>query len=214
MSEDNIAFRLKLLLQKIGTSSSIFADTCGISRATFSQLLTGRNKKISDIIIGQIHKAYPGLSILWLLFNEGPMWIGEPGTQSDISNSSKEQIPDISNAIQSSAENLKVSNEGDLYSELRDSDSESKITSPMGGQNLNENLIFSSGKPGIQNDSKEKGLNTNKTIPHIINNQDIIPQNNSFQNGNEIEHKRIKPRKVVQVTIYYDDSTFETLFPR
>ena len=30
------------------------------------------------MIIGQIHRAYPGLSIMWLLFNEGDMWVGQP----------------------------------------------------------------------------------------------------------------------------------------
>lgn len=78
MSEDNIAIRLKFLIQKLGITNSVFADNCGISRATLSQLLTGRNKKISDVIIGQIHTAYPALSIMWLLFNEGSMWLGEP----------------------------------------------------------------------------------------------------------------------------------------
>lgn len=54
-------------------SNSQFADACGIPRPTLSQLLNGRNKKISDEIISKIHETYPSLSVLWLLFGEGQM---------------------------------------------------------------------------------------------------------------------------------------------
>ncbi len=54
-------------------SSTQFADACGIPRPTLSQILSGRNKKISDEVIAKIHEAYPRLSVLWLLFGEGDM---------------------------------------------------------------------------------------------------------------------------------------------
>lgn len=56
-----------------GLSYSQFADSCGIPRPSLSQLLTGRNKKINDIMVGQIHNSFPELSIVWLLFGEGNM---------------------------------------------------------------------------------------------------------------------------------------------
>lgn len=74
MSDQNIALRLKLLIENLRISNSQFADECNISRPTLSQLLTGRNKKVSDVIIAQIHNTYPNLSILWLMFGEGCMW--------------------------------------------------------------------------------------------------------------------------------------------
>ena len=52
---------------------SQFADNCQIPRPTMSQILNGRNKKISDELISKIHAAYPELSILWLMFGEGEM---------------------------------------------------------------------------------------------------------------------------------------------
>jgi transcriptional regulator with XRE-family HTH domain len=60
-------------MHKSNIAYSVFADTCGIARPTLSQLLTGRNKKVSDEIISKIHKAYPRLSIMWLMFGEGAM---------------------------------------------------------------------------------------------------------------------------------------------
>lgn len=56
-------------------SSSQIADTCKIPRPTISQILNGRNKKISDEIINKIHIAYPKLSMLWLMFGEGDMML-------------------------------------------------------------------------------------------------------------------------------------------
>ena len=73
--EQNVATRLKLFMDNQGLSHSQFADRSSIPRPTLSQLLSGRNKKISDVLVGQIHRAFPQLSVLWLLFGEGEMLI-------------------------------------------------------------------------------------------------------------------------------------------
>lgn len=65
--------RLKFYMDSIGVPITQFADICGIPRPSLSQLLNGRNKRISDDVINKIHAAYPDLSILWLMFGEGEM---------------------------------------------------------------------------------------------------------------------------------------------
>lgn len=65
--------RLKFFLESNNIAISQFADTCRIPRPTLSQILNGRNKKISDELISKIHAAYPSLSVLWLMFGEGDM---------------------------------------------------------------------------------------------------------------------------------------------
>lgn len=65
--------RLKFFLETHQIAISQFADTCRIPRPTLSQILSGRNKKISDELITKIHNAYPELSVLWLMFGEGEM---------------------------------------------------------------------------------------------------------------------------------------------
>lgn len=65
--------RLKLYIEKRGLLPSQFADALGMPRSSFSQLMNGRNKSISDATIGKIHTAFPDLSIQWLLFGEGKM---------------------------------------------------------------------------------------------------------------------------------------------
>ena len=69
----DIVSRLKKFLDHAGISNSQFADTCVIPRPTLSQLLNGRNKKVSDEVIAKIHRAYPTLNIMWLLFGDGEM---------------------------------------------------------------------------------------------------------------------------------------------
>lgn len=69
----DIVNRLMTFMEAHGIGSTQFADSCGIPRPTLSQILSGRNKKISDAVISKIHNAYPHLSVLWLLFGEGQM---------------------------------------------------------------------------------------------------------------------------------------------
>ncbi|MCM1117350.1 MAG: hypothetical protein NC342_07430 [Pseudoflavonifractor sp.] len=50
-----------------------FADACGIPRPTMSQLLSGRNKKVSNELITKLHDAFPDLNVMWLMFGQGDM---------------------------------------------------------------------------------------------------------------------------------------------
>ena len=69
----DIVNRIKKFLDDFQIANSQFADKCDIPRPTVSQLLNGRNKKVSDEVISKIHAAYPNLSIMWLMFGEEPM---------------------------------------------------------------------------------------------------------------------------------------------
>lgn len=69
----DIVSRLRKFMDSQSITNSQFADTCGIPRPTLSQILAGRNKKISDELISKIHTGYPWLNVMWLLFGEGNM---------------------------------------------------------------------------------------------------------------------------------------------
>lgn len=71
--EMDIVDRLKIYMEHIGLQISQFADTALIPRPTLSQILSGRNKKISNEILEKLHTAYPALNISWLLFGDEPM---------------------------------------------------------------------------------------------------------------------------------------------
>lgn len=100
----DIVSRLKMFLQDSGIGNSQFADNCEIPRPTLSQLLNGRNKKVSDEVIAKIHRAYPALNIMWLMFGDGDMLV--PNANSDAA---------FSNA--QSTENLKLSGSSSMSSQ-------------------------------------------------------------------------------------------------
>ena len=76
----DIVSRLKLFLTQNGIANSQFADTCEIPRPTLSQLLNGRNKKVSDEVLTKIHNAYPALNMMWLMFGDGEMFVPNQNT--------------------------------------------------------------------------------------------------------------------------------------
>lgn len=65
--------RLKQYIDYTGLAVSQFADTAQIPRPTLSQILNGRNKKISNELIAKLHEGFPKLNILWMLFGDGNM---------------------------------------------------------------------------------------------------------------------------------------------
>lgn len=79
----DIVSRLKQFITFLNIPVTQFADSCNIARPTLSQLLNGRNKKVSDEFIGKIHDAYPTLSIIWLLFGEGEMLFNSKGSEGE-----------------------------------------------------------------------------------------------------------------------------------
>lgn len=164
MDEAPVAVRLKSVIESLGLSDSQFADSCSISRPTLSLLLSGKNKKISDIMLSQIHQAFPQISILWLLFGEGEMYKKEN----------------------------KEYDEADIN---------------------DENQKF---RPSIGHKEEELNLVNIKQLENII--QDVV--NKSFEAyKSTVESTMLKiteangARKVSEITIYYDDSTFETFIP-
>lgn len=166
--EDNVAIRLKGFMDAMELTNSQFADQCGIPRPTLSQLLTGRNKKISDVLVGQIHAAFPRLSVLWLLFGEGDMLTPEPTAKSE------------------------TSGEGGLFDEVF-----------TNATNDTDKSKYSNVK------ALNEGKNVSQSSVNNLHNLDL--KNAELQR--EIEKMRKNPRKVTQIMVYYDDSTFETFYP-
>lgn len=163
--ENSFAARLKFFMDHKGYTSSIFADMCGIPRPSLSQLLTGRNKKVNDVLINLIHQANPELSILWLMFGEGNM-IVDSDKNEDSGSDNDENVS--------------------IFSTDRPQENEKSTVNALTNANFRDN--------DTENQINELNL-----------------QIRSLQA--QIENLRKNPRKVSQITIYYDDSTFETFYP-
>ncbi len=99
----DIVSRLKKFISYLAVPVTQFADNCSIPRPTLSQLLNGRNKKVSDEFIGKIHETYPQLSVLWLMFGEGDMI---HSANNEISTPKEASIFDFSNEQHSDRDDI------------------------------------------------------------------------------------------------------------
>lgn len=130
----DIVSRLKSFLQESGIAYSQFADNCEIPRPTLSQLLNGRNKKVSDEIIAKIHRAYPALSIMWLMFGDGDMLV--PNANSDTSFASAQLSENVNSGTRSGVlSQPKTINFGE-----RD-DMSGKRQQPIGGSGVGQHAM-------------------------------------------------------------------------
>lgn len=169
MEDDNVAIRLKGFIESQGLTNSQFADRCNIPRPSLSQLLTGRNKKISDVIVGQIHQAFPELSVLWLMFGEGQMFVAPP--------SDPNHANDNSDLFSDSADFSITDRDSENYPNLR------ALNKP---QNIASTRINTVSDDALKIAELER----------------------------QIDKLRKNPRRVSHITVYYDDSTFETFYPK
>lgn len=168
--QENLITRLNLFLSKKGISPTVFADSCGIPRPSASQLLSGRNQKVSDAIISKIHSAYPDLNIVWLMFGEGVM----ENVQEDTSLANNPKIP------------------------VDENSGNEILTTYDQTEYKNANL---------------KGLTQPQTDINLSINQQLEDNKKILELQLQIEKMRQNPRRVTQITVYYDDSTFETFIP-
>ncbi|MDE6271692.1 MAG: helix-turn-helix domain-containing protein [Muribaculaceae bacterium] len=204
--EDTVASRLKLFIDTSGLTSTQFADMCGIPRPSLSQILSGRNKKISDILVGQIHRAFPDLSVVWLLFGEGPVKTGSVKHLSTAPSPDDKFDDDenIGTFFNSSDQPRNISNAASSGILGRDSQAKSG----------NQNSI----NPYIRRDENEnsnlRGLKSNEYSSNSTENEVFESDLKIMDLTRQIEQMRQNPRKVLQITIYYDDSTFETFVPK
>ncbi len=204
MEEQNIAIRLKVFIDSCGFSHSQFADKCGIPRPTLSQILSGRNKKVSDVIVGQVHRAFPELSIVWLLFGEGTM-LNHVSNDGDSGSESASSVSTDKGVSTSDIGGLRNDDKFTTVNAVRDADSLfSSVNDSDFSGNRAANEIF----------SNLRALNiTPETFQHTKD-QLVEAENKIKELQLQIDRMRQNPRSVTHITIYYDDSTFETFTPK
>lgn len=197
----DIVSRLKLFLEQNGIANSQFADKCKIPRPTLSQLLNGRNKKVSDEIITKIHNAYPRLSIMWLMFGDGQMFV-DGGPKANISFAVDAAQPaEISSAVSpsdSTPQNLHgtqrtISFGGSDYADpasaqLPGTPQGRPVASPTGGHI----------------DSAAQG-NLSQAIESIARTMGL--SNPGTASG------AAPARRIVNIMVFFDDNSFETFTP-
>lgn len=96
----DLVSRLKTYIESIAMPVTQFADACNIPRPTLSQLLSGRNKKVSNELITKIHDAFPELNVLWLMFGQGEMLVNKNIAFSEPQTTSKSDSADSQQPVE------------------------------------------------------------------------------------------------------------------
>lgn len=190
----DIVSRIKKFMNSQHVASSQFADNCGIPRPTISQILNGRNKKISDELISKIHNAYPELSVLWLMFGEGSM---TTNANIEISEAQKDLIPLFDN---------EQTPDHELFSGGKiDFNDVDKIQSE---KNFDMFDGFSRHNKGENNSDaiSDQTLRANEI-------SEIDKKQNSERISQIISNSTSQYKKITSIVVFYDDSTFQTFTP-
>ena len=192
----DIVTRLKEFINYLSIPVTQFADNCSIPRPTLSQLLNGRNKKVSDELIGKMHDAYPNLSVLWLMFGEGDMLhdsnieTSRPKNDVDPVNSSTQAAVKEENKTSIEFNNLFSQNPAEKLAPTENT----KETS------LRTTLDFTA-------DANLQADNQRMTLGADFNDASNTPSTNT------ITFNPDSNRKIVNIIVYYSDNSFESFVP-
>lgn len=228
MEDNSFNIRLKHFVEESGLNSSQFADRCDIPRPSFSQILNGRNKKVSNIILDKIHKAFPRLSMMWLVFGEGSMYTGPDGDNHDgersdgaegltvAGNDARIRRERNSNAPDE-FENAILWGSGDEATGISDravNEDDGTSARPKKYPEYEDDISdFMAGKTNNSEYRKENGgifpSGRGQTIANERFEASLLSKFNEMLEAKN----RKEPRKVVRITVFYDDSTFETFEP-
>lgn len=214
MTADNFADRLKLFLNFKGINSSSFADMCGIPRPSLSQILNGRNKKINDNVVRQIHERFPEVSVMWLLFGEGEMINTPAGVCEAVDESSAFPV-DPSGAMFADSFPAGEVHDTEGPAPYGNNHYATDWHNEIGNSGSNPSEI--SGFPSTRADGakygRENGVKVAENRIKELERQIVEWENKCALLEGEIEKIRQNPRKVSHITVFYDDSTFETFSP-
>ncbi len=188
MTNENLTLdvitRLKYFMEQMGVSVTQFADNTGIQRSSMSQILSGRNQKISIITIGKIYEAYPNLSLTWLLSGKGAMLVDG-------------ELPRVSDTPAGEGEKETVAQPSGTGQALLTLFSNESV--------INADERATPEKYATENSSK----NEDKTDYPIEKEEERRRQVVNV----EALPSELKNKRVVKIMIFYSDNTFEAFSP-
>lgn len=185
----DIVSRIKTFLSEYRIANSQFADKCDIPRPTISQLLNGRNKKVSDEVISKIHSAYPSLSIMWLLFGEEPMLLAPMETnetnETDRDNNQLQFTEDSDDNLFPSADNEFPASKEESNRIVFDTD-----------MSAEKNIV----------DKPIDDVDFSRTLETFVKNARTKSQYTDNTSTDKNKH-------IVNVMVFYSDNSFESFIP-
>ncbi len=188
----DIVVRLKEFMKHVGLPSTQFADCAKIARPTISQLLNGRNRKVSNELISKLHDAFPELNILWLMFGDGEMINNTVVNTSNYNAANSTAANSTQSLLTSSCDKL-VSDEDSYNPVISDQSKSISI-------HRNDNQVFPS--------ERESESNNELYEPHVQSTNPPAPSIQISGTANTETAKRIK-----SIMVFYNDSSFEIFTP-
>lgn len=186
----DIVFRLKQFMNYVGMPSSQFADTALIPRPTLSQILNGRNKKISNELITKLHSAFPALNVLWLMFGDGNMVIDSNDDNLSLDNLKNNAVGEIQHN-QNDNVNMQPQLDLNFVNGNVDINTEKNILQP--DPKLNYGKIYF--KPSVETVDTP----TDQKLKSTKDKQEISAPSSS--------------KKIQTIMVFYNDSSFEIFTP-
>lgn len=174
----DVVSRLKYFMDSSGLTISQFADTCNIPRPTMSQLISGRNKRISNEIFDKIHNGFPNLSILWLMFGEGQMLVNENIEISEPQNA----ILDIDLVAERSDDERVGSLQSSLFASSESFQSGNEDEHPSKNAGSGTNFAEEVGKAFISDKAEQprQSVYFSEDVPSKANTDDVVPSSNPY----------------------------------
>ncbi len=180
----DVISRLKYFMEQMGVSVTQFADNTGIQRSSMSQILSGRNQKISIITIGKIYEAYPNLSLTWLLSGKGAMLADG-------------ELPRVT---------YTPAGEGEKESVVSPSGTGQALLTLFG----NESAINADERPTSEKYATENGSKNEDKNDYPVEKEE---ERTSQVVNIETTPSELKNKRVVKIMIFYSDNTFEAFSP-
>lgn len=199
----DLVSRLKEYITKTSIPVTQFADICGIARPTLSQLLNGRNKKVSDEIIAKIHASFPALSVYWLMFGEGEMEVSKNIEVSEGKN--------MANHTGSGALLFDNQGEAGMFSD-------SDISSANDHSEIIE--FFDRGKypeeiAGVSTAAEEMGGVDSSVKSERVNNRFVAADEGEVSKNKavSISVNRDEGKRISNIVVFYSDNSFQSFYP-
>lgn len=174
----DVVSRLKYFMDSSGLTISQFADTCNIPRPTMSQLISGRNKRISNEIFDKIHNGFPNLSILWLMFGEGQMLVNENIEISEPQNA----ILDNDLVAERADDERVGSLQSSLFASSESFQSGDEDEHPSKNAGSGTNFAEEVGKAFISDKAEQprQAVYFSEDVPSKANTDDVVPSSNPY----------------------------------
>ena len=180
----DIVARLNSFINQLGMPITQVADSCGIPRPSMTQLLKGRNQKISDDVLRKLHVRFPRLNILWLLCGEGDMLL-DGTSEAQTGHEMNAEAAELS-VNQMSQQTIDFGNK---------SSSADTVLADFGSTVDDSSVAF-----------ENSGVNVGEIVSPVSANVD--KKTISFVPGVSGE------KKIVNIIIYYNDNSFEAFVPK